>query len=211
MGSRVRCFMLERTDEFRRSLRRFTFGRGAGDDGRKVCPARGEWGHDASVDLDIVTIPGIDLEGTIFECERDDPRWPTHCEACGAAFEADDEWQSNTHRLYRSADGSLVRPNEAPAGAMWFVPWYDDFYKPQLEHVLIVKLPLGGEWVIDSQANNCTIPDDRKQERHHCWVISGTLPDITAGKGGATCAAGAGSIAAPGYHGFLRNGFLEEC
>jgi hypothetical protein len=29
---------------------------------------------------------------------------------------------------------------------------------------------------------------------------------VTVGKSGNTCAAGAGSIAVDGYHGFLRNG-----
>lgn len=205
MGSRIRCFMLERTDEFQHSLRRFTFG------STEVCPARCEWGHDASIDLDILTLPGEDLEGTIVPFDRQDARWPTQCGSCSYEFTAEDQWQSNSHRLYRGNDGRLLHPKDAPAGAMWFIPWYDEHYKPQLEHVLAVMLPGGHHWVVDSQASNCTIPDDRRQERHHCWVISGTLPDITAGKGGATCAAGAGSIAAPGYHGFLRNGFLEEC
>jgi hypothetical protein len=205
MGKRIRCFMLERTDEFQRYLRRFTFG-------SKPCPSRGEWGHDASVDLDIVTLAGEELEGTIIrDVDRDDPRWPLACEKCGYEFTSDDEWQSNTNRLYRMPDGSLTHPADAPAGAMWFVPWYDAIYTPQLEHCLVVKLPGGHDWVVDSCASNCTMPDDRRQERHHCWVISGTLPDVTAGKDGPTCAAGAGSIAAPGYHGFLRGGYLEEC
>lgn len=98
-----------------------------------------------------------------------------------------------------------------PVGGMWFADWYgDSFCKPQLEHVLIVKTP-GGDWVVDGQSSNCTIPDDRKQERHHCWIIEGKLPNITVSKNGITCQAGGGSILIGSYHGFLRNGYLEEC
>jgi len=196
--------MLERTNQFRQSLRRFTFSTAG------VCPKNPTWGHDATVHLGIETIE-TDLEGTIFECAHDDPRWPKVCAACGYSFTADDQWQSNTQRLHRTPSGELLRPQEADPGAMWFVPWYDGFYVPQLEHVLAVMLPNKIDWVVDSQANNCTMPDDRRQEKHHCWIISGTLPDITAGKGGVTCAAGAGSILAGNWHGFLRNGYLEEC
>lgn len=111
----------------------------------------------------------------------------------------------------------------APVGAMWFAEWLDGVYVPQLDHVLVVKTP-GGDWVIDMEANNCTMPNRPKsarrgkhetygrfQEDHHCWIIQGAVPDITVDKNGVTCGAGAGSIGQPHYHGFLRNGYLEEC
>ena len=112
---------------------------------------------------------------------------------------------------------------DLPAGAMWFADWLDDLYQPQLDHVLVVKTP-GGDWVIDSQASNCTMPaalihedgkeyHPKKQVDHHCWIIHGSVPEITVDKNGVTCGAGAGSIATSNgkYHGFLRNGYLEEC
>lgn len=108
---------------------------------------------------------------------------------------------------------------QAPVGAMWFAPWYDEIFKPQLEHVLIVKTP-GGDWIVDSEANNCTMPNRgadgvarlaRKQEDHHCWIIQGEVPDITVDKNGVTCGAGAGSIGQENYHGFLQGGYLVEC
>jgi AMMECR1 domain-containing protein/orotate phosphoribosyltransferase len=97
---------------------------------------------------------------------------------------------------------------------MWWAPWLDDLYKPQLEHVLVVVCPNGYLWVIDSEAANCTSPAKRnpdgsygrEQENHHCWIIHGAPPQITVDKNGETCAAGAGSILVGGYHGFLRNG-----
>jgi hypothetical protein len=109
---------------------------------------------------------------------------------------------------------------DTPVGAMWFAPWLDEMFSPQLEHVLIVKTP-GGDWLIDGEARNCTMPNkgeerDGKtyfypfQQDHHCWIIHGTPPDITVDKAGTTCGAGAGSIGKPNYHGFLRNGYLVE-
>lgn len=69
-----------------------------------------------------------------------------------------------------------------------------------------VILPNGHEWNVDSRASNCTMKEDRL---HRCWVRHGEPPLVTANKqGGRTCAAGAGSIAVPGYHGFLNNGVL---
>jgi hypothetical protein len=105
--------------------------------------------------------------------------------------------------------------SEVPPGGMWFADWYTtdkhSLWVPQLEYVLVVKTP-NGDWVIDAQANNCTMLDDPRQERHHCWIIEGTTPPgITVSKNGVTCQAGAGSIQKGNYHAFLRNGYLEEC
>lgn len=72
------------------------------------------------------------------------------------------------------------------------------------QHLQVV-LPNGRHWDIDSRASNCTMPNDRL---HRCWVRAGEPPNITVGKNGLTCSAGAGSIQAGAYHGFLRNGVL---
>jgi hypothetical protein len=47
------------------------------------------------------------------------------------------------------------------------------------------------------------MPDDGE---HRCWVRHGEPPRITVDKNGPTCQAGAGSILAGDYHGFLRDG-----
>lgn len=206
MGGRIKCFMLEPTDRFERSLRRFQFS----SDSAKCSMS---WGyHNASVVIDTIERPGFEYDGDgRHDWPHDDPRWPTHCE-CGYQFVDSDEWQVNTNRFYRSQDGTVDTPiRKAPPGAMWFSPFYDQLFVPQLEHCLVVMLPGGDHWIVDSQANNCTMQEDRRQEKHHCWVIRGTPPNLTVDKSAPTCAAGAGSIAAPGYHGFLRNGYLEEC
>ena len=137
--------------------------------------------------------------------------WPTRC-GCGYRFKAEDEWSIDFNDIWiREDDWSVLgsRPHKFPPGAMYWAPWMDDHYKPQLEHCLCVILPDGTAWIIDSQATNCTMADDHRQERHHCWVLSGgPPPNVTAGKGGVTCSAGAGSIQSGGYHGFLQNGVL---
>jgi hypothetical protein len=100
-------------------------------------------------------------------------------------------------------------PHIAP-GAMWFAPWYSERHPERRgadEKCLVVHTP-GGNWIIDSRANNCTRPDD---DTHKCWVRHGTAPEISVDKNGDTCAAGAGSIQCGSYHGFLRNGILQEC
>ena len=64
-------------------------------------------------------------------------------------------------------------------------------------------------WNIDGRASNCTMKDDRI---HRCWVRHGdpAVPgQLHVDKVGKTCAAGAGSIAVPGFHGYLHRGALE--
>ena len=75
---------------------------------------------------------------------------------------------------------------------------------------LTVILPNGIPWCIDSRAKNCTRPDDLV---HRCWVRSGNVLEGTlhVDKNGDTCQAGAGSIVAGDFHGFLINGFITEC
>jgi hypothetical protein len=95
-------------------------------------------------------------------------------------------------------------------GAMWLATWLDHpnwpWSNPAGPH-LCVMTP-GGEWDIDSRANNCTLPLDTV---HRCWVRSGTPPCVTVDKVGFTCSAGQGSIRAGNFHGFLRNGVLIPC
>jgi hypothetical protein len=51
----------------------------------------------------------------------------------------------------------------------------------------------------------------RDARPHKCWIRHGTPPKIHVDKAGVTCGAGAGSIAYPGWHGFLRKGRLIAC
>ncbi len=209
--ARIRCFLLEPTERVRVKLRRYASSEKAGP-----CPDYpGKYSyHTISVPYQEEPVErdtkGYITNGVGPTLPHDDARWPKEC-ACGYTFREEDEWQHFSEQVYRRADTSEeLTLRDAPAGAMWHAPWLDTMYVPQGEHNLMVKTP-GGEWAVDSQANNCTMKDDYKQELHHCWVRTGTPPDVTAGKlGGATCSAGAGSIQCGSYHGFLRSGYLED-
>jgi len=114
--------------------------------------------------------------------------------------------------------GELTTIRHAPPGAIWNAPWMTKY--PQWTGAdglsLHFKGPDGREFSIDHRASNCTLPND---DVHKCWIRHGTPPDITvdkrAGIPGAsaatTCGAGAGSFVSANWHGFLRNGHLENC
>lgn len=131
--------------------------------------------------------------------------WDGACESCGESVPWDDgrdavRLAGGVRQLWDTASGNLE------PGCLW---WQDD-YAGRCFHWdncdgrhLHAMLPNGAYWDIDGRANNCTLPDDRT---HRCWVRDGEPPAVTAGKAGHTCSAGAGSILAGDYHGFLRDG-----
>lgn len=147
-----------------------------------------------------------------------DPRWPTRCEACGEPFGDKDQYQLFARQIYvRESDGFRCTLADAPPGACWDAWWMADRHKDDPPGVgamkgddgrcLTVRCPDGHDWMIDSRASNCTKKDDNT---HHCWVRHDRPEDgtLTVDKNGNTCAAGAGSIQTPKWHGFLRNGEL---
>lgn len=135
-----------------------------------------------------------------------DPAWPTTCDQCDYHFSDDDEWQQCIDVLWERPDtGQRATLRDFGPGAMWDADWYP--WKGPDGRCLVVKCPNGQEWVIDSRASNCTMPDDTA---HRCWVRHGQPPHVTVDKNGLTCAAGAGSIQAGDYHGFLRDGKFTD-
>lgn len=194
----IQCFFLEPSDQVEISLRRYA--------SLSKCDRSGY--HNASVVIDRdLQINVSDVHGDSFS--HADQRWPKTC-ACGYEFGPNDQWQYNPHTLYRRADnGELMTLGDAPDGAMWFAPWYGDVpeWRGPDGLTLVVRVPKKHDWIVDSRASNCTMPQDNV---HKCWVRHGSPPNITVDKNGNTCSAGAGSIAVPGWHGFLRNGYLEE-
>ena len=111
----------------------------------------------------------------------------------------------------RTDTGELVEDAWELTGAMFYVNPSAYSWRGSDGKCLVVVTP-AGPWFVDSRASNCTRKDDNE---HRCWVREGVPPNVTAGKGGNTCAAGAGSIMMNNgkihYHGFLRGGYLEEC
>jgi hypothetical protein len=149
---------------------------------------------------------------------HDDPSWPAAC-GCGYTFTDADVWQDWQELIYRRADtGAEVTlrhrhptdaggPAPAPPGAMWDAWWMPQSWRGPDGIALTVRLPNGRDWMVDAEASNCTRKGDRS---HKCWVRHGDprTGTVHVDKDGDTCAAGAGSIQAGDYHGFLQLGFL---
>lgn len=153
-----------------------------------------------------------DEDGYLNDVDKDrpdssDPRWPKVCDACGRGFTDQDHHQLFQDQIMRAHDGREWRMRELPPGACYDAWWYPE--KGADGRALVVILPTGRPWHIDSRASNCTMPEDRV---HRCWCRHGRPEDGTlhVDKNGVTCQAGAGSIAVEGYHGFLHNGKLTE-
>ncbi|KQV66654.1 hypothetical protein [Caulobacter sp. Root343] len=174
--------------------------------------------HDASSDrVAVITIPAeevIPASGSTGEYAGDE-RWPTAC-GCGHVFGSGANRSVHHQRLVRRTDtGEAFEGYQAlPVGAVWNAFWMvegrrGDWVGPD-GRSLVCRLPDGSVWMIDSRASNCTMPDD---DVHKCWVRHGRPEDgdLHVDKAGHTCAAGAGSIATPTWHGFLHHGQLTVC
>lgn len=102
--------------------------------------------------------------------------------------------------------GEEVASRDLPIGALWVAE--GPYPKGADGLAVCCRLHNHHTWMIDGRASNCTMPDDQD---HRCWVRHGTVGDkLHVDKNGLTCAAGAGSIAIPGYHGFLHHGELTD-
>lgn len=188
MGTKIRCFWLEPTQQCERSLRRFVWS--------NVAKCSGKYGyHTASAKIGVInSTQGQGVYPESAGIARDDPRWPKAC-SCGYVFLESDEWQVNDELLHKRSDtGGLTTLSDAPYGAMWDATWMP--WKGPDGMCLTVKTP-GGDWPVDMPASNSKQP----------WKRSGKPPLVTASP----------SIGIGGtngkwkYHGWLRNGTLEEC
>lgn len=227
---RVRAFFLEPTDQVELSLRRYR-----SDDSK--CPTSKHGYCDVDVVVERTSIATLAAAGWPMKdghpvhdgtaIAHDDPRWPQRC-SCGREFKTEDHWQCSPDTLYRRSDsGELVTLGAAPAGAMWFAPWFSDHpeYTGPDGQTLVVRTPPSHDWIVDSRASNCDSPcakcgapynkhDGKKCSRyedrrpHKCWIRHGAPPNMTVDKAGLTCGAGGGSIGTPHFHGFLKNGEL---
>jgi hypothetical protein len=109
-------------------------------------------------------------------------------------------------KIWNTEDGTNKHP-----GDMYYAPWMHEGGCPYWDNCndprghLIVVLPTGFPFDTDGKASNCNKKDDRT---HRCWEKHGEAPNISLG--GPTSDNGVGSIGAPGYHGYLRNGELVQ-
>lgn len=213
----VKVFWLEPTDRERRWLRRFSFG------SKHECP-NNTYGCEATMvelgEFDILYTKEGYIKGSDRDVPHSDPRWPKTCKHCSRAFDDKDEWQVHSKQLYVRPDtGERYTLRDAPVGACWDAWWVHHGEDHEAKQgcgwsigpdgrCLVVKCPDGYDWHVDSRCSNCTLPDDNV---HHCWVRTGRPEDGTlhVDKNGNTCAAGAGSIVTPNWHGFLHHGVLH--
>lgn len=205
----VKCFFLEPTNRFARSLRRYSRG------DNNICPVNCY--HNASIPIES-GVDGIDEHAKSDSWSHDDSRWPKQC-SCGYVFTEQDVWQLFTATIYKRVDtGEEYTLRDAPDGAMWYADWIlhgrlpDDpnrCYMGPDGHSLVVKVVGGHDWMVDGRASNCTMPDD---DVHKCWCRYGDprTGNITVDKSCNTCNAGGGSILTDKWHGFLRDGMFVE-
>lgn len=206
MGERVQCFWLEPSGDQNVYLRRYT------DTRTSECPR----GYHSAMNLrervQEIIEPGehgpVNRTTELYEKPaQDDPGWPTVCAHCGEPFAPEAPFQLFTERIWRRGDtGEEYEEDQIPAGGMydaWWYPWkgLDD------GRSVVVRMPGGGLWCVDSQASNCTRPGDRS---HRCWLRHGEPPHFTVNKEPRelTCDAGGGSIETKHWHGFLTDGWL---
>lgn len=131
--------------------------------------------------------------------------WRGACEACGEPI----PWKG-TEPVYGSAGHQRVFDTPSGTlepGCLFWVPDWGGYCHSRWTNCkgrhLWAMCPNGQTWDIDSRARNCGLPDDGK---HRCWVRHGRPPKVHVDKEGRTCQAGAGSIVAGDYHGFLHDG-----
>ncbi len=202
--SDVECFLMEPLPRSRRWLRRYSSGPGdAYSNAMNLLDEVERPVEGRSMAMTAAEVLGPDW--------KNDPRWPTHG-TDGKVFVDSDNWQIFERHLWRHPDGRELTIEEFPPGAMWNAYWMVSPYVGDDGQCLCVILPNGAQWMIDSRASNCDMPNDNE---HKCWVRHGVAPLITVDKNGRTCNAGAGSILSrqgtpEEWHGFLRNGRLVK-
>jgi hypothetical protein len=235
----IKVFLIDSLPRCQVSLRRFAWS--------EVNKCSNNWCHNASVIIgEEPWSQDYDGDGRLagdHTVPKADARWPKVCEHCGYAFTDEDQWQVNRERFFTNpATQEIFTLRKAPPGAMWFATWMEDrekdgdrpngFWTGPDGRSLMVRLPDGRDWHVDSRANNCDSPCVNCQQPYHthnkpespckkyedarphkCWVRHG---DVAAGtvhvdKNGVTCGAGGGSIMTPNFHGFLHNGHITNC
>lgn len=199
MGDQVRCYLLERTDKVRHSLRRFCWTEQA------PCPSSRRGYHNAERVIGTLH-PMNDRDRTSGDLHpHHDDRWPVHCEACSYMFRDTDPWQRQAKPLYaHPSTGDLLTLDEAQPGAMWWADWYGDDSRSEASKGaglsgphLIVRLPGNWDWDIDGPSSNGA-----------GWTRTGEAPNVTARPSiGVPEPRGGGWR----YHAFLTDGILVPC
>lgn len=203
----VKCFMVQETNRFRASLRRFVFSSDS------KCSGPSQYHNADGPEVGILE-GARDADGyyKLTRMEeansppRSDPRWPKKCDSCDYLFTDADEWQLFSDHIYIDDAGKEHSLRSPTPGMMWDASWSGQWARGPDGKSLVVVCPNGSQWNIDGPCSNCTLPEDRGafDIAHRCWTRTGVPPLISVGKQfGKTCSAGGGSIQAGDYHGFL--------
>lgn len=216
--SGVQTYWLEPTDERRIGLRVHTTPR----DEETAAGFGCEHGHHSALIYTgraAVVEDGVRGSETVYDDDPGDGApWPTACDRCGASL-ADGKRQVWSLRIWRRTDTGeerFIHSNPevaapdvpiAEPGASWNAHWMPSAANQPDGRYLMIRLPNGHDWAVDSRASNCGSPDDNV---HRCWIRHGNPREcrVTVDKNGVTCSAGAGSIQGGDWHGFLRDGQL---
>lgn len=175
-----------------------------------VACANGRDFHHASIEIARLPIEMREIPEEYDLPEKDDPIWQMACKSCSRPLPRDKFNRSLGSRLlYNTASGQpepgdiYVIDYGCAERQKCFYGWTNCDGR---HHIAI--LPNGSHWDIDSRASNCT---KRNDTTHRCWVKHGVPPNLHVDKQGLTCQAGAGSIVAGGWHGFLHHGQFVQC
>lgn len=165
------------------------------------CPERGGEEHEAKSESTTERHLGI---GEYPEDLNSHIRALRECDACGASA-PDDAWTGKgMNPIWSTGSGQLE------CGDLYYLH-HDQGIHCEWENCdgwhLHAVLPNGHYWNMDQRASNCGRPEDKT---HRCWVRHGQPPNVHVDKNGDTCQAGAGSILAGDWHGFLHHGELVE-
>lgn len=193
--------------------------------GERPCPASWKGYHDAKTLLRRTEDPLAEPDEVLREEAAE--RYPERCAFCGQKAPPEALRHVAALTVYRgAADGEErvglhgkpgSRFGLRPGDAYW-APWHHapgedsgctagwSNCRDPRGHLCLV-LPDGQHFDTSSRARNCSRPKDR---RHRCWTVEGTPEggDLSVGKGGDTCKAGAGSVDTGTWHGFVRDGML---
>lgn len=174
-------------------------------------PHNGKWAHIARVRVASSDTVGDHTLGGSLDDYRDYPHKPAGCERCGAPIDPKASMSMGWHRRYNTVSG------KPEPGDIFFLErhkpgeWcYAGWTNCDGMHLHAI-CPNGQHWDIDSRASNCTLKDETT---HRCWVRHGDPRKgelVHVDKAGHTCAAGAGSIVAGDFHGWLHSGFFTAC
>lgn len=200
------CFWVERNGEAAIWLRRYSSTKDDGD----ACPSS-PYRRYHNADAFVEYRPLVETDEHYVAAVHDDDwrvshpdAWPTKCAWCDYVFAEDDEWQANQEAIYVRPDtGETWGQRNLPIGALFDGFWSTFGVGPDGISLFCVLPPHKEPW--DARSNIWHVDGGATNgPRENAWTRTGDPraipPTVDANP----------SIAAPGYHGYLRHGVLTD-